>query len=291
MKTTIIEKAKLAVIAGLACLFSVSLLTGASGQSNPGIDQYLNGLPAGLELTEKTPQKYLMTVVYYNKDIYGNFFDKVQVTGEYTRGFPDGTVKWNNVRIAQSKELDGAFPEGTKQEYMENFTYKPSEEMVSQSAFEGFPENNPNDFHAKNLVWDMLGFEAFAWAYYDSLKLNYEFAPKSINGKVDLAGAGYFENRNIKLLFSGITKMNGETCAVIQFLAMDNPLQIDTESSGMKISIKGRSHYWGNILVSLEDKQIEQATLYEDVVMKTNIPGVQTDISDATRELTVEKLN
>jgi hypothetical protein len=35
MKTTIIEKAKLAVIAGWACFFSVFLLTGVSGQSNP----------------------------------------------------------------------------------------------------------------------------------------------------------------------------------------------------------------------------------------------------------------
>jgi hypothetical protein len=291
MKTTIIEKAKLAVISGWVCLFSVSLLTGASGQSNPGIDQYLNGLPRGLELTEKTPQKYLMTAVYYNKDIYGNFSDKVQVTGEYTRGFPDGTVKWNNVRIAQSKELDGVFPEGTKQEYMENFSYKPDESMVNQEAFEGFPKNNPEDFLVKNLIWDMLGFEGFAWGYYDSLKLNCVYTPKSMNGKVDLAGSGYFENKNIKLLLSGITKINGETCAVIQFLAMDNPLEINTEFNGMKITVKGRSHYWGNILVSLEDKQIEQATLNEDVVMKTDIPGVQTDFTDTTRDLKVEKLN
>jgi hypothetical protein len=291
MKTTIIEKAKLAIMAGCAYMFSVSLLTSASGQSNSEIEQYLNGLPRGLELIEKTPQKYLMKVVYYNNDIYGNFSDKVQVTGEYTRGFPDGTVKWNNVRIAQSKELDGVFPEGKKQEYMEDFSYLPDENMVNQEAFEGFPKNNPQDFLVKNLVWDMLGFEAFAWAYYDSLKLNCVYAPESINGKVDLAGSGYFENKNIKLLLSGITKMNGETSAVIQFLAMDNPLEINTEFGGMKITVKGRSHYWGNIVVSLEDKQIEQATLNEDVIMKTDIPGVQTDFTDTTRDLIVEKLN
>ncbi len=286
----IFEEKGLILIAGFICLLSIFSLASASGQDNSCIDQYLKGLP-DIQLTEKSPQKYLMTVVYYNKDIFGNFSDKVQVSGEYTRGFADGTVKWNNVRISHSKELDGIFPEGTKQEYMENFTYKPSEEMVAQSAFEGFPENNPNDFNVKNLVWDMLGFEAFAWAYYDSLKLNCEFAAISINGKVDLAGAGYFENKHIKLLFSGITKMNGETCAVVQFLAMDNPLQINIEVSGMKVDLKGRSHYWGNVMVSLEDKQIEQATLYEDVVMKINIPGVQNDIANATRELKVDKLN
>jgi len=290
MKTTVFEEAGMAVIAGLTLAISFLPLTCANGQVTTMIDQYLKGLP-DIELTEKYLQKYLMTVVYYNKDIYGNFFDKVQVSGEYTRGFTDGTVKWNNVRIAHSKELDGLFPEGEKQEYMEDFTYKPSEDMVNQSAFESFPANNPNDFNVKNLVWDMLGFEAFAWAYWDSLKLNCEYAPKNINGKVDLAGAGYFENRNIKLLLSGITKMNGEPCAVIQYLAMDNPLQISTEINGMKIDLKGRSHYWGSVTVSLEDKQIEQAILYEDVVMKMNIPGVQTEIADATRELKVDKLN
>jgi hypothetical protein len=72
---------------------------------------------------------------------------------------------------------------------------------------------------------------------------------------------------------------------------MDKPLEIDSELSGMKIAFKGRSHYWGNILISLEDKQIEQAILFEDVVMKMNIPGVQIEIMNTTRELKVDKLN
>lgn len=291
MKTTIIVKAKILVTRGLASLSMVFIFNAAFSQDNSKADQYLTALPPALELTEKIPQEYLMTVVYYNKDIYGNFLNKTQVTGEYTRGFSDGTVKWNNVRIAESDQLDGTFPEGMKQEYMEDFRYKPNADMVGESAFTGFPANNPYDFHAKNLVWDMMGTEAFAWGYYDSLKLNHYYAPENINGKVDLAGSGYFENKNIKLLLSGITKMNGELCAVIQFLAMDNPLEIDTEISGMKILIKGRSHYWGNILISLEDKQIEQAILYEDVVMKMNIPGMENEITNTTRELKVDKLN
>ncbi len=32
----------------------------------------LNSLPKHLELKEKTPQKYLMTAEYFNKDIYEN---------------------------------------------------------------------------------------------------------------------------------------------------------------------------------------------------------------------------
>jgi len=291
MKPTIIGKAKRPVITGWIFLLAVIYLNCAYSQDNCKTDQYLEALPAGLRLIEKTPQKYLMTVVYYNKDIYGNFSDKTQVSGEYTRGLDEGYVKWNNVGIAGSKQQDGIFPEAQKQEYMENFTYKPAEDMMNESAFGALPANNPWDFHVKNLVWDMMGLEAFAWGFYDSLKLNQYIVWENINGKVDLSGSGYFENKNIKMILAGITKMNGEICAVVQFLAMDNPLQIETEMSGMKIYFKGRSHYWGNVLVSLEDKQIEQAVLFEDVVMKINIPGVQNDIANTTRELRVDKLN
>jgi hypothetical protein len=292
MKTLVHKQAKIPLNAGLVSMLVLFLFNNnIFGQEKCKAEQYLEALPAGLELKETTPQKYLMTFVYYNKDIYGKFFNKVQVSGEYTRGFEDGTVKWNNVRIAESNQEDGIFPEGSKQEYMENFRYSPSEDMMNASEFNEIPENNPWVFHMKNLVWDMMGFEGFAWGVFDSLKLNQFYSWQNINGKVDLSGEGYFENKDIKMLLAGITKLNGEICAVVQFLAMNNPLEINTEMSGMKMAFKGRSHYWGNVLVSLEDKQIEQAIMFEDVVMKINIPGIQDEISNAIRELTVEKLN
>jgi hypothetical protein len=275
----------------LAFLTLMSCLNFSYGQRAGKVDQYFESLPTDLELKEPVPQKYLMTAVYYNKDIYGNFFDKTLVSGEYTRGLDDGYVKWNNVRVAMTNQPDGTFPKGELQEYMEDFRYKPSGDMVDESAFEGFPANNPHDFHAKNLIWDMMGLEAFAWEFYDSLKLNHDYTPADLKGKVDLAGSGYFENKNIHLNWTGITRMNGEVCAVIQFLAMDNPLEINSEINGTEISLKGRSHYWGNVLVSLEDKQIEGAILYEDVVMKMNIPGMQNQIVNTTRELKLDKLN
>ena len=36
---------------------------------------------------------------------------------------------------------------------------------------------------------------------------------------------------------------------------------------------QGRSHYWGDIWVSLKDKQIEYATLLEDVLVEFGLPG------------------
>jgi hypothetical protein len=258
----------------------------ASGQQKSmDISQYLKKLPANLELREDKPQHYRMTADYFNNDILGNFMNKMRVSGEYTRGIPGGRVQWNNVYVANSDQRDKSFPQGEKQEFMENFAYIPSEKMMLESSFEGFPQQL---VHLKNLVWDMMGIEAFAWLYFDSLELNQYHDARLINGAVEMDGIGVFENRNIKLKWSGISEIGGEICAVIEYLAMDNPLQV--EFGDMKM--KGRSHYWGSIMVSLEDKQIEHAVMFEDVVMNLKLPGQTTNqLLNATREIVIERIN
>ena len=49
---------------------------------------------------------------------------------------------------------------------------------------------------------------------------------------------------------------------MIEYRAFFNPLEI--ANGGM--TLNGRSHYWGEIWVSLATRQIEYATLYEDVL-------------------------
>jgi hypothetical protein len=133
-----------------------------------------------------------------------------------------------------------------------------------------------------------MGIEAFAWLYFDSLELNQYLEATLINGAVEMDGIGVFENRNIRLKWTGISEMDGEICAVIDYLAMDNPLQVEFGDFKMK----GRSHYWGNILVSLEDKQIEHAVMYEDVNMDLKLPGQATSqLLNTTREIIIEKNN
>ncbi len=138
--------------------------------------------------------------------------------------------------------------------------------MLKPEAFPGFVEYSA---FAKNLVWDMMGVEGFAWYYWDSLRLNEPFAASNFNGKLDLAGQGSFENKNVVLTLTGVSKRNNELCATIEFRTLNNPL----EYAESEMSLKGRSHYWGTIWVSLEDKQIEHAELFEDVTMEMNLPG------------------
>ena len=242
-------------------------------------------LPSGLTLKEHGPQSYTMITDYYNHDILGNFFSKMRISGIYTRGLEGGHVKWDNVTIAQSNSRDSDFPSGVKQEYMQNFTYVPSEKMMGSEPFSNFPA--ATGVFGKNLVWDVMGFEAFAWVYYDSLMLNTPFIASKINGKVIIEGLGAFENKKIKLTWTGISIMNDEPCAVIEYLALDNPLDFKTDFFNMK----GRSHYWGTVWVSLADKEIESAVLYEDVNMDMKMAGQEkSQLSNTTREIVFNKI-
>ncbi len=240
-------------------------------------------LPQNLVLNDEL-QKYVVTTDHFNTDIFGNFFNKMRVKGEYTRGLENGKAKWNNVTIAIAMQRDADFPAGNKVDYMENFSYSISADMLKPDAFATFGENSA---FTKNLIWDMMGIEGFAWSSFEKLKLNESFADERFNGKMDLAGQGSFENKDVQILWTGISERNGETCAVIEYRTFNNPL----EYTGEGMSMKGRSHYWGTIWVSLEDKQIEHAVLYEDVVMEMNLPGqTSKQIMNATREISFVKI-
>ena len=235
-------------------------------------------LPQNIELKD-IEQKFVVTTDHFNTDMFGNFFNKMRIKGEYTRGLPDGKVKWNNVSVAMSMSVNDDFTAGAPVKYMENFSYNPSEDMLKAENFSTFTENSA---FTKNLVWDMMGIEGLAWSYFEQLKLNIPFKAALFNGKMDLAGKGSFENKNMILTWTGISEKNNEPCAVIEFRTMNNPL----EYAGEGMNMKGRSHYWGTIWVSLTDKQVEHAVLFEDVMMELNLPG-QTgkQIMDATREI------
>lgn len=265
-------------------LFTILISTSVFGKENSDSD-VAETLPQNLELKDEL-QTFKVTTTHYNGDIFGNFFNKQQVYGEYTRGLPNGKVKWNNVTLATSMSMgrDAEFPEGVSINYMEDFTYHPDGNMIKKEKLESFTEHSA---FTKNLIWDMLAIESFAWANWNELKLNEPYSNPEMNGKVDLAGQGYFENKDIQLTYTGISLRNGERCATIEYRTMNNPLEVNYEGMDMK----GRSHYWGTIWVSLEDKQIEHAVLFEDVILEMVLPGqTQKTIMNATREISFVKV-
>lgn len=74
--------------AGLLMSLLVIVPSVSKGQSEKAvIKKYFRELPA--VPVSITLQKYRMTAVYTNRDLYGNFTGKQKVTGDYTKGMKD----------------------------------------------------------------------------------------------------------------------------------------------------------------------------------------------------------
>jgi hypothetical protein len=261
-------------------IYSASLFS----QKTISAEKYLEELPK-IELEEKTPQRYLMVTDNINYDIYGNFQSKSRVSGEYTRGLKNSYVKWNNVRIANSQKLDETFVEGKILNNMEDLSYVVSDEMANGTFFKVTPET---DIQIKTLVWDVFTFEIIAWNFWETLKLNIEYSASDINTEFQIEGLGSIESKDMRITWTGITKKNDKVCAVIKYIAMNNPMDFKMHNT----KIKGSTSYWGNIYVSLTDKQIEYGELYEifvmDIITNGQAPGNK---AYSTRNISLEKIN
>ena len=267
-------------------VISVILPAFVDCQSTTNYENYLKYLPGQLKLDEKEPQKYIMVTDDFDYDLSGNFIKKTRYTGEYTRGLKNGYSKWNNVRVSVANSENGVYSTGEKQEAMENFMYKsePSGELFTNAFFSRIPEPN---IQYRNMVWDMLGFELYAWQYFDSLKLNLEFSPVINNNVAVMQGEGTYEVKKLKLKWTGITKQNNKTCAIIQYRMLNNPFHFDY----LEVAVKGISNVWGNVYVSLVDKQIEYAELYEDILMDIKIKGQENSVMQkSNRHITLNKI-
>jgi len=248
--------------------------------------RYLKTLPAVHSSKNTIPQKYRMTAVYMNRDLYGNFTSKTKVTGDYTRGLPGDSAMWNNVRIAGSTTQDGEFPQGSAQPYIENFRYCLSSDMLQGKSFKNFPANIETVF-ARNLIWDMMAIEMFAWRYRDSLKLNIPYNIPDIKGSFNMGGIGDYNHKNIQVSWKGITRINNELCAIVDYAAIDNKIEMKMD----QISTKGTEQYWGTVLVSLKTNSIEHAVMYSGTIQEISVNGMKDKfLAKTIRELNVERI-
>jgi hypothetical protein len=255
------------------------------GQSDKEVmSKYLKKLnPAQ---ANKAIQKYRMTAIYVNRDLYGNFTGKFKVQGDYTRGLENSMVLWNNVSIAASNDFEKPFQQGNKQEYMENMKYVPSQKMMNAESFGNFPPT-PEAVFARNLVWDMMMIEYFAWDFCDSLVLNKTFHIPHAGGSFQMADIGTFNHTDIQLCWTGISAVNGELCAVIEYRALDN--KIELSMPGFKS--KGTEQYWGTTWISLKTHSVEGAVLYGGTIQEMEIQGMPDKmVAKTIRDLWVDKI-
>jgi hypothetical protein len=226
-------------------------------------------LPQGTVVKDSGPRTYRFTVDYSTSNTRGQVIHRQVLTGDYTRGLPSGDVVWKNVTSAESNGDVAPSGPGQKRDFMEGFRYHKDPTNLSGAMgpdfFKGFP---PTAVFERNLVWDTEMIEMFGQGQFEHLKLNqvYHFIS---NEDAAMPGVGTFHNKDVQLEWTGRSRRNGQDCAVIAYRAYFNPL--DIANGGM--TMKGRSHYWGEIWVSLSTKQIEYATLYEDVLGELKLAG------------------
>lgn len=241
---------------------------GLSAQSQKQSEATWN-LPHGLVVKDAGPRTYKFIVDYNSANSRGEIFQRQRFTGEYTRGLPAGEVMWKNVMYATAQGESAPYGDAQKREFMEGFRYRNDlGNTMSPDFFKGFP---PAAVMERNLVWDTGMIEMFGQNYFDNLKLNEPYHAIS-KMDADMPGVGKFHNRDVVLQWLGRSQRNGQDCAVIQYQAFFNPIEISVGGMNMK----GRSDYWGEIWVSLTTKQIEYGTLFESVVAEMQLPGQST---------------
>ena len=219
-------------------------------------------LPQRTAVKDTGPRTYRFVVDHTVTNTIGTVVQRQRVSGEYTRGLPGQEAMWKSVTVAESNGPAELSAPGQTRDFMEGFRYRIGpgrlDDTMKPDFFKGFP---PTAVFERNLVWDTGMLEMFGQDQFGQLKLNVPYKLMSAQD-VHMPGIGTFQNRDVVLTWTGRSQRDGSECALIEYRAFFNPLEI--ANGGM--TLKGRSHYWGEIWVSLSTRQIEYATLYEDVL-------------------------
>lgn len=250
-------------ISMLVLVLALSASKGALAQSSTAASW---SLPRQMAVRDAGPRAYRFTVDYQTADPQGLIVHRQRISGDYTRGLAGGEVEWKNVAQSEAAGPSGPFGAAQKRSFMEGLRYRNDLGLTMQPEFfKAFPATAVFE---RNLVWDTGMIELFGQGFFDKLKLNepyHAFADQNVK----MPDLGTFQNRDVILEWVGRSHRNGQDCAVIDYRAFLNRLQI--AAGGM--TLRARSDYWGQIWVSLKTKQIEYATLYENVLGEMTLPG------------------
>ncbi len=246
-------------------ILAFSLMANCSIAQNRHIDKYFKINPSEIKLQNTEIQEYDVTLKWQNLDaISGNKINCNVVKATYVVGLDNDYVGWKNVSLAQIEDFKQTQYKGTDLPSFNDFSYKLLDTAFLKEEFYNEIPVEQRDL-AKWLVSDAVQMQGLAWYVFDSLEFNKEFVPKLLeNYDVKFEDWVTFTSRYQKLIWSGISKHNDEICAIVKFESYYNPIEIENE----QMSVKGRALYYGEMWISLEDKQVEYTTMVEDDIFK-----------------------
>jgi hypothetical protein len=245
--------------------------------------------PCDIQSQTTEEQVYDVTLKWQNLDaLSGKKLNCNVVNATYTVGPENDLVGWKEVRLASIDDFNQQAVDGTDLPSFNGFSYKM---MDTSFLSEAFYKNIPADQRdlARWLVSDAVQMHGLALYVFDSLSYKEEFMPQFLNNyELKFENWVTFTSRYQKLKWTGIGKHNDELCAILKFESYFNPIHIDNE----QITMKGRALYYGELWISLQDKQVEYAVMLEDAVFKLRSPLFpEEQLVDLQREIVFNKRN
>ncbi|MDT8400572.1 MAG: hypothetical protein RQ743_02665 [Bacteroidales bacterium] len=274
-------KASIITLAYMFMLYSTSFA------QDKCLDKYFLAQIQDIETDNQSLQDYEVSLKWQNLDaLNGTTFNCNVVLANLAVDPENNITRWQDARLASIGDFREE-PENTVSlPALDGFEY---ESFTADFLQEDFFDDIAPELRdlAKWLVSDAMQMQGLAVYVMDSLRFGQEFMPVLLEDyEIEFQNWVSFSSRYQELTWSAITKHNDEVCAVIKFESEYNPVSADTPA----MSFKGRSLYYGEMWVSLQDKQLEYAIMFEDVIMKLEsdaFPGGQ--LIDLQREIVFDK--
>jgi hypothetical protein len=98
---------------------------------------------------------------------------------------------------------------------------------------------------------------------------------------------GTYFHKSIQICWTGISVVNGKLCAVIEYRALNNKIELTLD----QIKSKGTEQYWGTTWMALDTKLIEYAEMYSGTIQEMEIQGFKDKMLVKTvRVISVERI-
>ncbi len=268
----------------MAFLFSQTCLIAQESE----FDKYFSLNFSEIDSKNSEFQEYNVILKWQNFDpITANKINCNAVEANFSIELDSNYASWSNVNFSQIDDFNQNDFVGTNLPSFNNFSYCPGDTNFLKEDFYKNIAVEQRDI-AKWLVSDAIQMQGVTLYFSDSLKFNEEFYPEFLeNYDVKFENWINFSSRYQKLIWTGITELNNELCAIVKFESLYNPVEVNNN----EMKIKGRSLYYGELWISLEDKQLEYAIMLEDVVMKLRSSSFpEEQLIDLQREIVFEKI-
>lgn len=114
-------------------------------------------------------------------------------------------------------------------------------------------------------------------------------APVNLGSSVE--DDSYFQNGEVTLLFKGLSWENEKTCALIEYDSGQSSFFMKMKPMPIvEVTIKGSSHYWGDIYKDLSTGWFQKATLHEMVIAETDVPSMSKMNSTVERSISIRNI-